>query len=607
MDKELPIEMIEPADPFADLRDKKIGEANDEQLDRLYEFWLRESKATHTMWPVSEMFERLFRVIDRLRAQPHAPIDMILYCPNCGEQHIDGHETAPGMFSPEQDWTNPPHRSHLCHQCGIVWRPADVPTNGVAEIKTEGKDDNWVVHAGEIQAAEVEGTGSPTLAERGEVLGAPHPDWPKWCLRFRERLAYQQGIADARHQLREARQTPAEVQQRLALAKAMADKLMGWRLPQDFYPDGYITFDRESASKQTASWPIGTNLFMHEQAVQMLLDIMPDTRFAAAPEAPAQPAPCAHTGKTYEVKTGDGIPVEFCSACHKTVSVGGRPTQAEAPSERAQLIVEYNNDTGPGDEGFDEWWSVINKVSGERVCRCDTEAHARMVVSALASQPQAVAQPVRNERVVLEALKAARLAMFSMGAHHQRLAADCVRLIDEARAALASQPQAEAVPVAQPYCYVYEYDGVFGLHREFYPREWNGRKPDRTIPLYLHPPTQASQPQAEAVPVVQVEIVVPHLRSIVVKHILGAPLPKVGDHLYTTPPTQASQPQAVDAEDAARLDWLDAQNLRFRMGWQVGKAPAGNVSVKSVIFAGTQPPVSIRAAIDAARRAGGGA
>ena len=67
----------------------------------------------------------------------------------------------------------------------------------------------------------------------------------------------------------------------------------------------------------------------------------------------------------------------------------------------------------------------------------------------------------------------------------------------------------------------------------------------------------------------------------------------------------ASQPQAVDAEDAARLDWLDAQNLRFRMGWQVIKALPGNVSVKSIIFTGTQPPVSIRAAIDAARRAGG--
>jgi hypothetical protein len=48
------------------------------------------------------------------------------------------------------------------------------------------------------------------------------------------------------------------------------------------------------------------------------------------------------------------------------------------------------------------------------------------------------------------------------------------------------QPAPE--PVAQPYCYVYEYDGVFGLHREFYPREYNGRKPDRTVPLFAAPP-----------------------------------------------------------------------------------------------------------------------
>ncbi|QIM51585.1 hypothetical protein [Hydrogenophaga crocea] len=66
------------------------------------------------------------------------------------------------------------------------------------------------------------------------------------------------------------------------------------------------------------------------------------------------------------------------------------------------------------------------------------------------------------------------------------------QVLKEMTSVRASQPQAEAKPVA-PYCYVYEYDGVFGLHREFYPSEWNGREPDRTIPLYLHPPTQASE------------------------------------------------------------------------------------------------------------------
>ena len=49
--------------------------------------------------------------------------------------------------------------------------------------------------------------------------------------------------------------------------------------------------------------------------------------------------------------------------------------------------------------------------------------------------------------------------------------------------------QAEPVePVQQPYCYVYEYDGVFGLHREFYPVPYNGMKPSRTVPVYTAPP-----------------------------------------------------------------------------------------------------------------------
>lgn len=61
------------------------------------------------------------------------PIDMVLYCPSCGLQHID--KACDG-------WGNPPHRSHLCHGCNHVWRPADVPTNGVAAVRTVGKVDS---------------------------------------------------------------------------------------------------------------------------------------------------------------------------------------------------------------------------------------------------------------------------------------------------------------------------------------------------------------------------------------------------------------------------------------------------------------------------------
>lgn len=66
------------------------------------------------------------------------PIDMILHCPMCKAQHVDAPEPASG-------WANPPHKSHLCHACGAVWRPADVPTNGVAAIKTRGDGDTFPV------------------------------------------------------------------------------------------------------------------------------------------------------------------------------------------------------------------------------------------------------------------------------------------------------------------------------------------------------------------------------------------------------------------------------------------------------------------------------
>jgi len=50
-------------------------------------------------------------------------------------------------------------------------------------------------------------------------------------------------------------------------------------------------------------------------------------------------------------------------------------------------------------------------------------------------------------------------------------------------------------------------------------------------------------------------------------------------------------------KDAERLDFLD-RSLSRKFGWKVSVAPAGNVSVTSVIFLGDQQPVSIRTAID---------
>jgi hypothetical protein len=82
--------------------------------------------------------------------QEPKPIDMVLHCPECGVQHIDAPEGEPNLLdaridedAPQKElWSNPPHRSHLCHGCGLVWRPADVATNGVKSIKTKGKEDD---------------------------------------------------------------------------------------------------------------------------------------------------------------------------------------------------------------------------------------------------------------------------------------------------------------------------------------------------------------------------------------------------------------------------------------------------------------------------------
>jgi len=71
------------------------------------------------------------------------PIDMVLHCPKCGMQHIDRRdEPLSADWDDAEAWTNPPHRSHLCHGCRHIWRPADVPTNGVKAIQTKGKADS---------------------------------------------------------------------------------------------------------------------------------------------------------------------------------------------------------------------------------------------------------------------------------------------------------------------------------------------------------------------------------------------------------------------------------------------------------------------------------
>lgn len=48
------------------------------------------------------------------------PIQMLLWCPECGKRHVDQ-----GIFAAR------PHHTHACQSCGHVWRPAVVKTVGV--------------------------------------------------------------------------------------------------------------------------------------------------------------------------------------------------------------------------------------------------------------------------------------------------------------------------------------------------------------------------------------------------------------------------------------------------------------------------------------------
>lgn len=96
---------------------------------------------------VAKGLEECAELIAALTAQVEQaakPIDMVLHCPACGMQHVDAPSPTDGQNL--RMWSNPPHKSHLCRTedggCGHIWRPADVPTNGVAAIKTKGKADS---------------------------------------------------------------------------------------------------------------------------------------------------------------------------------------------------------------------------------------------------------------------------------------------------------------------------------------------------------------------------------------------------------------------------------------------------------------------------------
>lgn len=104
-----------------------------------------------------------------------APIPMLLFCPVCGVQHVDEAE-------PDTGWTNPPHRSHLCHACRHVWRPSDVPTTGVATLETRGSRDG--------DPSPAWGRAAPPYDGEATADQAPILSLPEATLKLLEEAAY---------------------------------------------------------------------------------------------------------------------------------------------------------------------------------------------------------------------------------------------------------------------------------------------------------------------------------------------------------------------------------------------------------------------------------
>lgn len=59
--------------------------------------------------------------------------------------------------------------------------------------------------------------------------------------------------------------------------KQITNRFLGWKLPEDFNPDGGISFKRlgnEGTSHEYKNYPTGTNLLSYTQAEEMMRYIL---------------------------------------------------------------------------------------------------------------------------------------------------------------------------------------------------------------------------------------------------------------------------------------------------------------------------------------------
>jgi len=118
------------------------------------------------------------------------PIDMLLFCPRCQMQHID----AP---QPEQGWTNPPHATHTCQGCGLIWRPSNALTNGAATIEQlEPKHAERIAASHPPVQSEVAAAPQPGVQRDEAPTVAALPDAAAWDRRLHRLLTEVRATVD---------------------------------------------------------------------------------------------------------------------------------------------------------------------------------------------------------------------------------------------------------------------------------------------------------------------------------------------------------------------------------------------------------------------------
>lgn len=106
------------------------------------------------------------RVDEHLNTQPAtAPVPLAIDCPACGKEHVDTVDPVTGI-----DWATRSHKTHLCLHCGVLFKPYDHATVGIALTRTEAEQavlDAWAEDERAYVAERIESGAAPRARRPG--------------------------------------------------------------------------------------------------------------------------------------------------------------------------------------------------------------------------------------------------------------------------------------------------------------------------------------------------------------------------------------------------------------------------------------------------------